>query len=204
MKNRLDTSWRERQRSELRAQIYEAALALFRTQGFGNTSVQQIASAVGIGKGTFFNHFPSKDHVLQAWYREITRTALEETTKSVFASGRDAVLALTTRLAKDVSVDPYLWDAKAGATSNTLLKKEEDDLDQEVLQFCKSAIERDIADGRLTTSTNAEFLVDMVLTVITGTAHSWSVSNHRHDLPELINKRVSFVLDAVSPPKGTM
>lgn len=204
MTNGLDTSWRERQRSELKAQIYHAALELFRTSGFGNTSVQQIASAVGIGKGTFFNHFPSKDHVLQAWYREITRAALEETNGSEFASGIDRVLALTTRLATAVSKDPFLWDAKAGATSNALLKKEEDDLDQEVMQFCKTAIRADIADGHLSTKASAEFLVDMVLTVLTGTAHSWSVSNHRYDLPEMIKKRVSFVFDAALPHKGTM
>jgi AcrR family transcriptional regulator len=204
MMNRSDTNWRERKQLELRAHIYEAALELFRTRGFGDTTVQEIASVAGIGKGTFFNYFPSKDHVLQAWYRKITRTALEKVSERAFASGRDAVLALMARLASDVSADPYLCDAKVLATSSVLLKQEEDDLDQEVLAFCQSAIEKDIAENRFASGISAEFLTNLILAILTGTAHSWSLANHRHKLSETLQERVSFVLDAASSHKGTM
>jgi len=199
---RLDTGWRKRQRLELRTLIYETTLELFRNQGIDKTTVQQVVSAAGIGKGTFFNHFPSKDHVLQEWYRQITKTALEEVSSNTFASGREAILALVVRLTLDVSADPYLWDAKDGATSSALLRKEEDDLNQEVLVFFKAAIERDVAENRLTPEVNADFLTDMILTVLTGTAHTWSISGHRQDLTKIIEARVSFVLDAALPHKG--
>lgn len=202
LKKQADGSWRERQRLELGALIYQTALELFRTNGFETATVQQIASAVGIGKGTFFNHFPSKDHVLQEWYREVTRNALAEMSIVRFASGRDAVLALTQKLASDVAEDPFLWDAKTGATSSALLRHEEDTLDQEVVSFCRSEIERDIRSGHLAASTDARFLTDMVLTVLTGTAHSWSVSGHRWDLADTLADRIAFVLDAARQPKG--
>ena len=197
------TSWRERQRLELRSHIYETALELFRSRGFTETTVQQITSVAGIGKGTFFNHFPSKDHVLQAWYRRITRAALKEVSEQDFSTGCEAVLAITARLVSDVSADPYLWDAKASATSSALLRQEEDDLDQELVVFCRTAIEKDIAENRLLSGTSAEFLTDMVLTILTGTAHSWTVSGHRLDLAEAIRQRISFVLDAALNDKGS-
>jgi AcrR family transcriptional regulator len=202
MKNPSGTNWRERKQLELRTHIYEAALELFRTRGFGDTTVQEIASAAGIGKGTFFNYFSSKDHVLQAWYRKLTRTALEKISVSEFASGREAVLALMASLADGASADPGLWDAKVVATSSMLLRQEEDDLDQEVLAFCLSAVEKDISENRFAAGANAEFLTQLILVILTGTAHTWSVAKHRHDLSETLRERVSFVFDAASSDKG--
>lgn len=55
---------RERRRAETRARILQAALALFARQGFAATHVEQITEAADVGKGTFFNYFPTKEHVL--------------------------------------------------------------------------------------------------------------------------------------------
>ena len=193
---RLNVGWHKHQQSELKTVIFETSLRLFRDQGVEKTTVQQIASTVGIGKGTFFNHFPSKDHVLQEWYRQITRTALKEVSDKTFDLGRDAVLALVLHLALDASRDPDLWDAKVSATSNPLLRQEENDLNQEVFDFCKNSIERDLKDDRGCFPVTAEFATDLVLAVITGTAHIWSISGHPHDLVKVIEQQINFVLDA--------
>jgi AcrR family transcriptional regulator len=55
---------RARRRAETRAGIVRAALKLFARQGFFATTVEQITQAADVGKGTFFNYFPSKEHVL--------------------------------------------------------------------------------------------------------------------------------------------
>lgn len=55
---------RERHRAETRARILQAALSLFARRGFAATRVEQITEAADVGKGTFFNYFPSKEHVL--------------------------------------------------------------------------------------------------------------------------------------------
>src|SRR5260221_6424511 len=57
-------SRRERHSSELRERLFRAALALFAKKGYLETTVEDITEAVDIGKGTFFNYFPSKDHIL--------------------------------------------------------------------------------------------------------------------------------------------
>ncbi len=55
---------RARRKAELRARILRAALDLFARQGFFDTTIEQITEAADVGKGTFFNYFPTKEHVL--------------------------------------------------------------------------------------------------------------------------------------------
>ena len=56
---------RERQRAETRERLFQAALEEFRTEGLTNARIERIASAVGVVRGTFYFHFPTKEHVLQ-------------------------------------------------------------------------------------------------------------------------------------------
>src|SRR5208282_6432467 len=58
---------RERHSIELRERLFRAALDLFAKQGFAETTVEDITNAADLGKGTFFNYFPSKDHILLAF-----------------------------------------------------------------------------------------------------------------------------------------
>ena len=41
-----------------------AAMELFSCKGFDQTTVEEITRAADVGKGTFFNYFPTKEHVL--------------------------------------------------------------------------------------------------------------------------------------------
>lgn len=58
---------RERRRSETRERIFRAAQKLFAERGVAGTTVEDITEAADVGKGTFFNYFPSKEHVLAAF-----------------------------------------------------------------------------------------------------------------------------------------
>src|SRR5580693_7820532 len=58
---------RQRRSAETRERLFRAALNLFAQKGFGETTVEDITNAADVGKGTFFNYFPSKDHLLLAF-----------------------------------------------------------------------------------------------------------------------------------------
>src|SRR5256884_1739916 len=58
---------RQRRSAEIRERLFRSALALFAEKGFAETTVEDITEAADVGKGTFFNYFPSKDHILLAF-----------------------------------------------------------------------------------------------------------------------------------------
>src|SRR5713226_7752948 len=53
--------------SEIRERLFRAALDVFAQKGFAESTVEDITEAADVGKGTFFNYFPSKDHILLAF-----------------------------------------------------------------------------------------------------------------------------------------
>ena len=55
---------REHKRQRTQLAIRQGALALFREQGYGATTVEQIAAAAGISPSTFFRHFPTKESIV--------------------------------------------------------------------------------------------------------------------------------------------
>jgi AcrR family transcriptional regulator len=58
---------RERRKAETYERLMRAALRLFAAQGLAATTVEQITEAADVGKGTFFNYFPTKEHILLAF-----------------------------------------------------------------------------------------------------------------------------------------
>ncbi|MCZ7385431.1 MAG: TetR/AcrR family transcriptional regulator [Candidatus Methanoperedens sp.] len=57
-------SLREKKKIDTRNKIFEVSGRLFKEKGIENTTIDEIVKDAGIGKGTFFNYFPSKTALL--------------------------------------------------------------------------------------------------------------------------------------------
>lgn len=88
---------RERRRAETRERIFRAALQLFAQRGFLETTVEDITEAADVGKGTFFNYFPTKEHVLATFGSE-RLAALE---RALDRAKRGSVLPVLRELLAD-------------------------------------------------------------------------------------------------------
>ena len=55
---------RDAQRQETRQRVYAAAVAEFRRVGMAAADVSVIAKEAGVARGTFYFHFPTKEHIL--------------------------------------------------------------------------------------------------------------------------------------------
>lgn len=60
---------RTRHRLETRDRVFAAALAEFRRVGVGAAQIEDIVRRAGVARGTFYLHFPTKDHVLMELLR---------------------------------------------------------------------------------------------------------------------------------------
>lgn len=96
-------SVREARRRQTRERILGAAIAEFKHAGMAGADVSAIVSAAGVAHGTFFFHFPSKEHVLlELERREEARIADEFArfleTRHDLVSALDAVVDLVAGL----------------------------------------------------------------------------------------------------------
>src|SRR5580704_14884328 len=101
---------RERRRLETRERIYRAALQIFAQRGYLETTVEDITDAADVGKGTFFNYFPTKEHVL-ATYGEQRVAAIEAALKKARLANHSVLAVLkelATNLAGQSSQSPEL------------------------------------------------------------------------------------------------
>lgn len=67
-------SRRERKRELTRIALLEAAMALFAERGIYGTRVEDITERIDLGKGAFYNYFPSKDALVADLVAEGVRT----------------------------------------------------------------------------------------------------------------------------------
>lgn len=65
-------------KEEKRRSILSAALRVFARQGYGRTTMEEVAKAAGIGKGTIYEYFTHKDDLFFAVYEQ-ARNAFHET-----------------------------------------------------------------------------------------------------------------------------
>jgi AcrR family transcriptional regulator len=103
-------SRRTRRSAELRERLFRAALTLFGKKGYAETTVEDITETADVGKGTFFNYFPSKEHVLTA-FAEMQLQKLEKVVRGAQQSNlsmRQVLRALVLRLTEEPIRNPAI------------------------------------------------------------------------------------------------
>lgn len=66
-------SLRQRKKLDTRARILEASSSLFLRYGFAQPTIEDIAIAANVGKGTVYNYFPSKESMLVTFLLDLER-----------------------------------------------------------------------------------------------------------------------------------
>ncbi len=186
------TTWRQKQAEELKERLYSTALELFRELGYESTPVDRITSQAGVAKGTFFNYFPGKDHVLARWYQSVTLDVLQRCRESDFRSAEEAICALAAGLGQVGMQESELYAAKTRTWSRTV-SSEEDALDAALLDYLTTHLEQGRRHGELDDSIEVRFLAELILAVLTGTAKNWVVRECGFDLNTILTSRVRFL-----------
>jgi AcrR family transcriptional regulator len=91
----LTTGRRQRRSAQIRERLFRASLDLFAQRGFSDTTVEDITNAADVGKGTFFNYFPSKEHLLLA-FAEMQLSKLQSIVDNLRTTGEPVSQFLRT------------------------------------------------------------------------------------------------------------
>ncbi|MFZ0287546.1 MAG: TetR/AcrR family transcriptional regulator [Candidatus Sulfotelmatobacter sp.] len=127
---------RQRRAAETRVRLFRSALQLFAEHGFPNVTVEDITEAADVGKGTFFNYFESKDHVLGVMAEIQLGKVREALTLS--ESGKQTIYSVLHRLFLRVAEEPGRSPDLARALISSFLASE----------GVRCLIDRNMSEGR--------------------------------------------------------
>ena len=96
-------SRRTRRRNETKERLFRTALQLFAKKGYVNTRVEEITAAADVAKGTFFNYFPTKEHLLFA-LSEHQQEVIQQA--GAAASSAKSVKPIIEQFAHDIAAGP--------------------------------------------------------------------------------------------------
>ncbi len=157
---------RERRKIELRARILDAAMHLVRKRGFQATKVAEICARADVAHKTFFNHFPSKQHLL----REIAQVGMKRLLVEIEAvrrpelSTRERLLEFFATVATNTAQGGPLRRELVSELAHVLNDSGRQSEPARLLHSAFGAIVRDgLAAGDVTRRHKAETLTEMIL-----------------------------------------
>ena len=172
------TSRRQRRSAEIRERLFRAALALFVEKGFAETTVADITEAADVGKGTFFNYFPSKDHILLA-FGEMQLGKLQAAIDMARKTGEpmpEFLRSLGVRMTQEPTRNPAIIRALLQAyLSTTPVREAMMDLQKRVHALHSQIIQLGQDRGEIRNDLPAAEIAQVFRQTIFGTLLMWSL-----------------------------
>jgi AcrR family transcriptional regulator len=169
---------RQRRSAELRERLFRAALELFAQKGFVETTVEDITEAADVGKGTFFNYFPSKEHILLA-FGEMQRSKLEAAIEMAQKTGEpmpEFLRSLGTRMTQEPARNPAIVRALLQAyLSTTPVREAMMDLQKRMHALLSQTIQLGQDRGEIRDDLPAGEIAHVFRQTIFGTLLIWSL-----------------------------
>jgi TetR/AcrR family transcriptional regulator, regulator of mycofactocin system len=112
---------RERKVAETRRAILHHARVLFESQGYNDTTVEQIAAAADVAPRTFFRYFPTKESLLFANFDEVRRSMLVELrARPLDEEPLDSIMHALRSMAATIEArhDEVVWGFRMCAAQN--------------------------------------------------------------------------------------
>jgi AcrR family transcriptional regulator len=193
-------SRRERKKQETRLRLLEAALHLFHENGYDDTTVEQIAAAADVAKGTFFNYFEAKQATLPALV-EWRLQRLEEALLPEQGAPASPVARIKTALrllASDPLIDPLLARQVFAAIVHQQESTQHPDF--ALAQLLAEQVRQAQAAGEIRADLDPVYLGCLVRAVFFQQMMMWHHGHCPAPLPEMLDKAVNLLLDGVAGP----
>ena len=191
---------RERRKLEVRGRLLEAARALFDQKGFAATTVDEICDRADVAQKTFFNHFPTKHHVV----REIAEAFLDdmgayvEEARKQPGSTADRLAHLFERAGDDaLRAGPGHKELLVEVVRTVQVDGSGPDQSRRLHAHFRSLLADGVAAGDLTRDHDVAFLTEMVVVTFAGILLNWQ-SIEGYPLREHLEEAARFLGRAIS------
>jgi AcrR family transcriptional regulator len=158
---------REAQRRQTRSRVFGAAVAEIGRSGLAGADVAAIAAAAGVARGTFYFHFPTKEHVLVELERaeEIKIVALLDT-GTTEQNDLTSVLTQLVRqvVAAELRLGPVVFRDMLGLHFSATRPVEDELAEHPLADFVIAAVARAQTAGRVAPDAHAGELAVIFLT----------------------------------------
>jgi len=188
---------RERKKRAVRERLYARALDLFRARGFEAVAVGEICQAAGVAKGTFFNHFPTKDHLLLEWYDRLTASA----NAAELPDGQLAqrLLALAGGFFDVTLADPDLWRAKQQRVAlDPDFRAAERASDARTRDKVEAILAEAQARGEIGRVLSPADSAELLVAILTGTSREWLLAEGHFDFRDVLQRRIDNFVFALA------
>lgn len=195
-------SRRERKKQETRLQLIKAALGLFREYGYDATTVEQIADAADVAKGTFFNYFETKEAILPAlveWRLQELGAAL--TPEQGAPASPVARIKLGLRL---IASDPLADHALARQVFGALAQQQQTPTappGQPLIGLLAEQVRQAQDAGEIRADLDAVYLACVICALFFQEMMMWHRGYRPTALPEVLDAAVDLLLDGIAGPK---
>lgn len=191
------SSRRARKKAEARRRLYEAALHLFRTQGFDETTIEQITAAADTAKGTFFNYFATKEHVLAAYHGEMMGGILERMARLSPSPAEEAVQEALQICGAAVEADlPIGRIIVRRMFGSEVLLSADQRSEQRFYEWFLARLREGVAAGELKADLDVEMMISLVTAVLSSTTLEWVSAGQPFSLGPTLRRKVHFLFDA--------
>ncbi|MFF0156307.1 TetR/AcrR family transcriptional regulator [Streptomyces sp. NPDC005263] len=98
-----------RRRIRTRANLLDAAFAVFAAKGFGRVSIEEVCEAAGYSRGAFYSNFGSLDELFFALYRQRADLIAEQVARALALDGPELDVAASVERVLEVLLLDVDW-----------------------------------------------------------------------------------------------
>ena len=183
----------------MREALYAAAIDLFRKHGYDAVSVTAVCERAGVAKGTFFNHFPTKDHLLLEWYARLNAAGVVDPPPGPLG---ERLTAFAMGFLGPVFDDPSLWLEKhRRAGLEPAFRTHEAESDAEVRSQVATLIDEARKDGEIGAALDPDQLAGLFVAMLTGTMQEHAMAEDVEGLAPKLRARIATFARLLAKPR---
>jgi len=194
---------RQRNKTRVRDSLRQVALHLFRTRGYEVTSVQQIADTADTAKATFFNYYPTKEHLLAEFHELSVRDILAAHAGAGSGNTRQSLLDLARVAMRWPVREPQLTAAIVRTLwGSPVLAETDREIGEAFTDRVKNLLQEGIRRGEIRADIDVKVAIALIMSVLNGCVLDWVMEGQRFNLTATANKRMSLLLAAFETTKA--